>query len=325
MKKNKKYYPKAIAGAAIAAALAVAAPLVRAGVGISQNRRAKRDWKERGEQLTKDSQYKVPNMFKKLADDAVSDDLMERREEQMLSSQAASLGAMKQVDARQAGATMNSLARNAKKERADMADFEQVATTRAMENLATQESLEEQSSNTFAKEQIAGIQGEKAAGMQNMMTGLEGVGDVASTFIGGSGGGESSFTPNANIMSGPAATETPSLFGGGITLPGSFETGGKVAKIAEDGGVTPDEFDHDTNPIDLVQDGEKIGEATGGELILPPDDVKAIEESLKEGDKEAAFKLMQELVQKYKDNTMEAKAKNGKKVKRNYKPSRLKY
>ena len=44
---------------------------------------------------------------------------------------------------------------------------------------------------------------------------------------------------------------------------------------AEEGGVTPDEFDHDTNKIDLVQDGEKIGEATGGELILPPDDDEA--------------------------------------------------
>ena len=73
---------------------------------------------------------------------------------------------------------------------------------------------------------------------------------------------------------------------------------------AEHGGVTPDEFNHDSNPIDLVQDGEKIGEATGGELILPPDDVKAIEEALSNEDKDAAFELMKALVEKYKENEM---------------------
>mgnify|MGYP003646345630 FL=1 len=322
MKKKNKYYPKAIAGAAIAAAVAGGSALVKAGVGISQSIRAKRDWKERGEQLTKDSQYKVPNMFKKLADDAVSDDLMERREEQMLSSQAASLGAMKQVDARQAGATMNSLARKAKGERSEMAAFEHEAKNRALESLASQESLAEQSSNVFAQGQIAGIQGAKAAGMQNIMTGIEEIGDVASVAQEQGLFGKKS-TPGApsDFASSLSQEQMDEL----TAVENQYTINKKGGKIAEDGGVTPDEFDHDTNPIDLVQDGEKIGEATGGELILPPDDVKAIEESLKEGDKEAAFKLMQELVQKYKDNTMEAKAKNGKKVKRNYKPSRLKY
>jgi hypothetical protein len=91
-----------------------------------------------------------------------------------------------------------------------------------------------------------------------------------------------------------------------------FPTGEKGAKIeAEEGGVTPDEFDHDTNKIDLVQDGEKIGEATGGELILPPDDVEAVRSALKEGDKDAAFKLMEDLVAKYDKNVMESDDDSG--------------
>jgi hypothetical protein len=88
---------------------------------------------------------------------------------------------------------------------------------------------------------------------------------------------------------------------------------------AEEGGVTPDEFDHDTNKIDLVQDGEKIGEATGGELILPPDDVEAVRAALQEGDKDAAFKLMEDLVAKYDENTIEGEddeAQDGGKVKK---------
>jgi len=53
------------------------------------------------------------------------------------------------------------------------------------------------------------------------------------------------------------------------------ENGGKIAK---EGMKTPGEFDHDTNPIDLVQDGKKVGEATGGEYIFNPEQSDKIRE-----------------------------------------------
>jgi len=90
---------------------------------------------------------------------------------------------------------------------------------------------------------------------------------------------------------------------------GMFKKGGSIE--AEEGGVTPGEFNHEDNPIDMVQDGEKIGEATGGELILPPKDVEAVRSALDEGDKDAAFKLMEELVAKYDKNVIEAEDSEG--------------
>jgi len=48
--------------------------------------------------------------------------------------------------------------------------------------------------------------------------------------------------------------------------------------FAKTGMKTPGEFDHDSNPIDLVQNGEKIGEATGGEYIFNPEQSKKIKE-----------------------------------------------
>tara|TARA_R100001463_G_scaffold82074_3_gene136648 strand:+ start:9869 stop:10843 length:975 start_codon:yes stop_codon:yes gene_type:complete len=40
----------------------------------------------------------------------------------------------------------------------------------------------------------------------------------------------------------------------------------------EDGGmITKGAFSHETNPIDIMQDGAKVGEMTGGEAILNPD------------------------------------------------------
>ena len=106
---------------------------------------------------------------------------------------------------------------------------------------------------------------------------------------------------------------TQNIFGGAEDfLSGASamaKNGGSID--AEEGGVTPGKFSHEDNPIDMVQDGEKIGEATGGELILPPDDVEAVRSALSEGDKDAAFKLMEDLVAKYDENIIEAEEAEG--------------
>lgn len=49
-----------------------------------------------------------------------------------------------------------------------------------------------------------------------------------------------------------------------------------IGQMGEHGMVTPGEFSHETNPIDLVRNGEKVGEATGGEVILNPEQSKAV-------------------------------------------------
>lgn len=53
---------------------------------------------------------------------------------------------------------------------------------------------------------------------------------------------------------------------------------GILQYFGKDGMKTPGEFSHDSNPIDLVKDGEKIGEATGGEYIFNPTQSKKMKE-----------------------------------------------
>ena len=61
----------------------------------------------------------------------------------------------------------------------------------------------------------------------------------------------------------PSAVDLYQQIGGGFP---QFEGGGEMPQ------VTPGEFNHDTNPIDMVaEDGTKVGEVTGGELIFNPD------------------------------------------------------
>lgn len=51
----------------------------------------------------------------------------------------------------------------------------------------------------------------------------------------------------------------------------------KALKGFEDGGMmTGGKFSHKANPIDIVQKGEKIGEMTGGEVILNPKQQAAV-------------------------------------------------
>ena len=55
------------------------------------------------------------------------------------------------------------------------------------------------------------------------------------------------------------------------------EKGAKVKK-------TPGEFSHRSNPIDLMRNGAKVGEVTGGELIFNPEQSGKIERLASEGD-----------------------------------------
>ena len=61
----------------------------------------------------------------------------------------------------------------------------------------------------------------------------------------------------------------------------------------EKGMITPGGFSHDENPIDIMQDGAKVGEMTGGEAILNPEQQKKVS-------KESPYfrKLMREFAMK---------------------------
>lgn len=71
-----------------------------------------------------------------------------------------------------------------------------------------------------------------------------------------------------------------SEFLGGLVSPFAPAAGSMLkanSSLYEQGGMmTKGAFDHDKNPIDLVQNGEKVGEATGGEYILNPEQAKAV-------------------------------------------------
>ena len=82
--------------------------------------------------------------------------------------------------------------------------------------------------------------------------------------------------------------------------------------------VTPGEFSHEKNPIDLVKQDEegqpeKIGEMTGGEAIVPPKNVKQIRHLIKDKNGKGLVDLMDKLLTKW---DKEAEENNNKEAKR---------
>lgn len=53
------------------------------------------------------------------------------------------------------------------------------------------------------------------------------------------------------------------------------------SQLKEGGMVTGGKFDHKTNPIDIIQSGRKVGEMTGGEVILNPEQQKKLSKESK--------------------------------------------
>jgi hypothetical protein len=94
----------------------------------------------------------------------------------------------------------------------------------------------------------------------------------------------------------PGTPVTPAPLNIGLGLPRpkpqfteQIITEDEIIPTMEEGGEveeTPGKFDHDTNPIDIVQEGAKIGEMTGGEYIFNPEQAEELRDLAEDGDSE---------------------------------------
>ena len=287
--KNNKKAPKALPGALIAQGVLGG---IKALSGRAQRRRAK-DAEDKFDQSR--LQRGVSKATQEMAEQPIDQSYIESLQQQQASDRASAMGALSK-DPRNVLAGVQALEAGARRERTGLLGMQQQAKTRAMENLAREQQRVEDQRLSMAEGELAGIRAEKAAGQQNIFGGLEDIASGIAEFKSGSSDNNFKNPTGEDIDKQKKDNRTTS---GSRELPA--EKGGKIDEV---GGVTPGKFDHDSNPIDMVKDGKKIGEATGGELILPPDDVKDIRMALDKGDKDSAFKLMEKLVAKYDSNVI---------------------
>lgn len=125
--------------------------------------------------------------------------------------------------------------------------------------------------------QIGAAQQQQTAGMATMLQGLQGLGDTAL----------SAGLEYDKIQKGYYDGK-----GSGTGTQGSKEKGGTIEK-------TPGEFSHETNPIDVVQDGTKIAEMTGGEYIFNPKQMAAIKKLVAQSDGNKLHSYMKSIIKKF--------------------------
>jgi len=303
--KNKNK-PKAWAGAALAA--------INIGKGIYDTVKGNKRRKEaeRNIEALKDSgrlNYEVQKTYQEMVDEPIDQAYIEGLEQSQATNFATAMQNLSR-DSRGALPVAMGMERQAAKDRLDVLGLQDTAKTEALKNLATAEGTAEQSDVNLAMKEAGGLQGELQSATGQSAQGVEG---ILSGVVGGlQYGDDQGWFDGKEDGSGSNVAD---MFGGSENL--SDEAAQEIEDIAnanqagvfsyEEGGTTPDEFSHDTNPIDIVQDGEKIGEMTGDEIIMPPDDRAQIEELMSKGGGEELIVLLKELFSKYDSNVIEVK------------------
>jgi hypothetical protein len=125
-------------------------------------------------------------------------------------------------------------------------------------------------------DQVGAAQQQQTAGMATMLQGLQGLGDTALS----------------------AGLEYDKIRKGYYDGTGGDGTG-KNAKNGMAIDKTPGEFSHEKNPIDVVQDGTKIAEMTGGEYIFNPEQMAAIKKLVASNEGNKLHSYMKSIIKKF--------------------------
>jgi hypothetical protein len=287
MKAVKNKTPKYVAGG-LMAAYSVGKTIaggIQAGTAFSELMRLKRDKPE----------FRVAPAIIEMANEPVSAEFRAEADAQLRSGLSSSLGALSTAGARGIlGGTQPLMQQYSRNLRAAQAQFDQQRIA-ALQTLGqAQTDVQNKQYQDWAA-QVAGANASMDAGVQNVFGGLRDATRFAAqkelglTDVFGTGKTQSlgqSAVP-ANIQNylgsqnGSMFEPMETGFGNGLMdVYGANVDATSEVPTQENGGmITPGKFSHKTNPIKMVDtDGEVVGEATGNEVILNPEQAKKVEE-----------------------------------------------
>lgn len=254
-KQVKKYFNGGVVGGAAQAALGIGQTIY----GISTLRKANR---EMDSLLANAPQLTLPSAYEKYAETALSDTMLRRQTETINRNLASSASALGQAGGRALVGGLQSSVSGAQ----DAQLAAQVAKNQqAMQGLGVlgqaQSTLQGRQEERF-KMQYGAADAAKQAALANIGSGLKATAMGATVGFGsyeGKGGDGSKQQGALDVVN-------------QLWMSGSFKDGGKLKG----------KFSHEENPIHMVnENGEKVGEATGGEYILNPKQAAAISKESK--------------------------------------------
>jgi len=323
-------------------ALAPALPTIMQGIGGIKNlRQSKLD----AERLGEKPKIEVPTAISELSDQPISEEYMEDKETQNLLSQQSILDALSEDPRSLLLGTEGIVSQQDAIARKDLADYTQAKTDALKLEGEAQAKVIEGERKDWDDTAAAIAARDKAAKEQLLKFGKTAGTTLAgfSAFKGSAGiDPVTGKGPNfKDYMQSPAFLQGLGFMEHGGNIPENNDNlvglmpvpnvasptinisiGGGEEKKEDDCGchdmeetkepvgepeVTPGEFNHETNPIDLVQNGQKIGEATGGEVIINPEDTKTIEEFVTSGDEDGLMNFTRNLFARFNKQEQEQK------------------
>ena len=275
--------------------------LTSIGTGIADYRAGRDEAKRRTDEIQRlkatAPSLETPAAFQKAVKDAYDRNLLESQQREITRQLGTSVGALQQAGGRALlggiGAGTQQAALSGERAAQAQAQTQLGALSQlGQAELSTQRLRENRYQRELAQQREMRAQAEAGAGagLGNIIGGALSAGTVGLGAAGALGG------------------DIKKAMLGDFTK-GEIPDGAKALKdkmmagelFFKEGGVTKTdgEFSHEKNPIDLVQDGQKVGEATGGEYIFNPEQSRKMNELAKKategGSKSQKANAMQKL------------------------------
>lgn len=295
-RKNPKKY--AVGGALIGPVIGTLAGAGQAIYGAVQARKTKKEI----ERLQKEAPdlnatISTPSEYFKAYKESYDQDIMNRQMESIKSGLAGTTEALAGAGGRALLGGIGAATQQAQRQTQGIADIQQQRQTEALQGLAAaQERTRGLQENRLGMRearfqgQMENAQAARDAAIQNIAGGLSNIASAWNIGAGKKGGDVSSSV--GGTSAGLTMKDYEKFAGSRTPLTTGMEKGGKVMK-------TPGEFSHKTNPIDIMRNGKKIAEATGGEYIFNPKQMSNIKKYVATDDKSKLHSYVKALIKRF--------------------------
>ena len=233
----------------------------------------------------------TPSEYFKAYKESYDQDIMNRQMESIKSGLAGTTEALAGAGGRALLGGIGAATQQAQRQTQGIADIQQQRQTEALQGLAA------------AQERTRGLQenrlGMKEGRFQNQLQMAQGARDAAvQTIAGGIGNiGSAAIYGFDNVgYNNPDPTRQ-----GFSKKARDLRKADRLAAMEEGGKVmkTPGEFSHKSNPIDIMRNGKKIAEATGGEYIFNPKQMSNIKKYVATDDKSKLHSYVKALIKRF--------------------------
>jgi hypothetical protein len=293
----KKYVAGGVIGGAIQGGLGLAQTIYG---GIQANKARKEMERVRATAPSLDT----PSEYMKLYKESFNNDLLNRQMESLKSTTASSIGALGQAGGRALLGGIQGVSANQAQQAQAATDVQQLRQLGALEKLAGANRDTQQMRENRYNQDLKMAQGFFDAGMQNVAGGIGAVGKGAAYMFAednpfkktkAPGGGDSSGSTSGSSSQYNFSRRSPQNIQDAFDEMEDLKQGsGEKGMVVK----TKGKFSHKENPIHMVQDGEKVGEMTGGEYVFNPEQMANIK-ALSKQDPKKLSTYIKSLIKKF--------------------------